>query len=283
MAAYVYATWLADVLRAAKLSVVEVPGWQTRGRPHTTGGSDPRAIVVHHDASPMGYSPAEVNVIEDGRSDLPGPLAQLWLDDHGVWHVVAAGRCNHAGLGDGWGVIPKDSGNTYAIGIEIDHTVGEAWSPELYASLVTGIAALARYMKIDVRKAVCGHKEYAPGRKIDPAGIDLDKLRSDSMAQAVKLANAKVVNPDHGPWGPWPIEATHAFGPNPKHYATWHDGSDSKSDAAQVKAIQREVGLKPTGVYDKATTDKVAAYKATYKLGHGGGVDKATWQFMVRR
>lgn len=185
---YTYATWLADALRAGGLKVVEHDGWKTRGRPASVGNFDPKAIVVHHDASAVGPTPSEANYIANvGRPPgTPAPLSQLWVDYDGVWHVLAAGRANHAGEGAGWGVIPANSGNTYALGIETDHTTGEKLPQGQYDSIVKGVAVLARYMKIDVRKAVCGHKEYAPGRKTDP-DWDMNQFRKDVAAEAVAI------------------------------------------------------------------------------------------------
>lgn len=173
---YVRALFLADVLRRADLHVREVDGWRTRGRPASVGSFDPRALMLHHDASSKGPSPSVLRIIRDGREGLPGPLSQLW-HTFGVWHVVASGRCNAGGLGNGWGRIPRDSANTYAIHVETDHTTGEPWREDDLDSLVRGFAALADAMSIDPARSLCGHKEYAPTRKIDPAGISMDAFR----------------------------------------------------------------------------------------------------------
>lgn len=173
------ATWLADVLRAVGVRVVETPGWKTRGRPPSTGGFVPRSVMWHHDASSPGDSPNVPAYIIAGRpaAGEPGPLAQLWVDRPGVWHVLAAGRCNHAGDGQGWGIIPADLGNTYAIGVETDHTTGEAWPDAQLVSLRVGTAAILERLKASPMLALCGHKEYAPDRKTDPDGLDLDSER----------------------------------------------------------------------------------------------------------
>jgi hypothetical protein len=188
---YVMCTWLADVLRNAGCSVVEYPGWKTRGRPRTTGAFTPHAAVVHHDASAPGPSPALARFIaEEGRPpEVPAPLAQLWIcdgcgDRHpvGTWHVLAAGRANHAGEGDGWGTIAAGQGNRDALGIEMDNTTGEPTPVPMYESLVTGLAAIMRHLRARPTNSICGHKEYAPGRKVDPDDIDCDELRADVSA-----------------------------------------------------------------------------------------------------
>lgn len=163
--------WLADVLRAAGLRVVEYPGWRARAAP---GVFTPRAVMWHHDASAPGPSPNVPRVIaEIGNSSTPPPLAQAWVDTAGVWVLTAAGRCNHAGLGGGWGRIPAGAGNTYAIGVETDHTVGEPWPAAQLAGLRRGTAAILAELGVPAADALCGHKEYAPVRKVDPDGLDM--------------------------------------------------------------------------------------------------------------
>jgi hypothetical protein len=164
-------TDLADVLRAAGLAVVEFPGWQTRRQ--TDSGFTPRGILVHHDASDEGPTPAEPAIL----ANLNNTGAQLWVAMDGTWHVIAAGRMWHAGKGPGWGPFPRNDGNTYAVGVETDHTTGEAWPPIQLASIVRGTAALCRHYGWDPATAVAGHKEFAPIRKVDPDGINMDEFR----------------------------------------------------------------------------------------------------------
>lgn len=163
--------WMARRLRAAGITVVEYRGWRSRRAP---GRFAPRAVMWHHDASAPGPSPGMPRLIaEVGNSSTPPPLAHVWVDRRGRWHLTASGRANHAGTGRGWGVIPANSGNTYSIGIETDHTVGERWPPDQRRALRLGTAVLLKHLGVRPRNALCGHKEYAPGRKIDPAGMNL--------------------------------------------------------------------------------------------------------------
>ena len=176
-------TWLADVLRAAGCKVIEEDGWKTRGR---DGSFTPKAIMLHHDASPAGETSNGVDVIRDGRPGLAGPLSQLWLAYDGTWHVVAAGRANHAGEGGPWGVISADDGNGDAIGIETDHTTDERWSDPQRSEGLRGVHALTQHMGITTReeidRAVTAHKEYAPDRKVDPDPMDMDNARAQLAA-----------------------------------------------------------------------------------------------------
>lgn len=162
-------------LRAAGIPVIEYPGW--RDRRHD-GTFTPRAVMLHHDASPIGASPNAVKTIAEGRTGLPGPLAQFWVDYDGRWWVVGNGVCWHAGEGAGWGVIPADQGNRYSIGVETDNTTDEEEPPRMMDSLVAGTAAICHGLGIGPASGVCGHKEYAPGRKPDPDGIDMATFRN---------------------------------------------------------------------------------------------------------
>ncbi|PWW50275.1 peptidoglycan recognition protein family protein [Actinokineospora spheciospongiae] len=160
----------ADVLRAAGLAVVEYPGWATRAR---SGSFAPRGLMIHHDASTVGPSPGVPAFMANPANN----GAQLWVDTAGTWHLIAAGRMPHAGLGTGWGVARADRGNEDTAGVETDHTIGEPWPAAQLDALVRGTAALCKHYGWNPAVAVCGHKEYAPGRKPDPDGIDMNGFR----------------------------------------------------------------------------------------------------------
>lgn len=186
---YEWATWIADELRAAGLSVIEHPGWKTRGRPRKVGRFQPRGVLVHDDGSKAGPSPYEPKFLaEIGRpaEGIPAPLSQTWVcmgcngaHPVGTWHVLAAGRCNHAGTGKGFGSIGEDAGNAVLIGVETDNTNGETHPPAMYASMVKGSAALMRRMRSNPAKFLAGHKEYAEGRKVDPDDVNMPQMRVD--------------------------------------------------------------------------------------------------------
>lgn len=191
---YVFQTGIADALRGAGLTVVEHTGWETEGRhwldekDHSKGTFDyaPHAVVMHHDASADGPTPGEPAYILHGRPpEDPGPLAQCWVAYGGVWHVLAAGRCNHAGDGIAVGRIAQDQGNRDAIGVEWDHTTGEPVPAATRGSIVRGLAALLRMLHANPSNALIGHLEYAPGRKFDPdaKALPMAQLRADVAQQ----------------------------------------------------------------------------------------------------
>ena len=192
---YVRALFIPDALRRAGLEVVERRGWKKRGRPPSIGNFDPRALMIHHDASAKGRTPGNAKFIaETGRPDenppIPAPLAQCWVDIHGVWHVLASGRSNHAGLGQGFGRVPRDSGNTFSIGVETDHTRGEKWPRVQLQAVRLGFAALADAMHIDPVTSILSHKEYTT-RKKDPQPLNMDKFRRDVAELSDKLGNTR--------------------------------------------------------------------------------------------
>ena len=166
-------TWLADVLRAAGQQVREEPGWKTRGHGSLAGLT---GIVWHHTAS--ATTPAnDVRVIRDGRADLPGPLAQLYLARDGTWTTVAAGRAWHAGSG-AWPGLPTNNANAYTVGIEAAQrgTGAEPWAPAQLAALRAGTVALVRHAGLSP-SLVIGHKEWT-ARKIDPWGLSMPQERA---------------------------------------------------------------------------------------------------------
>ena len=95
--------WLADVLRAAGLYVVEFPGWRRRGHGDF---ADLRGVMVHH----TGSDTATAASIAYGFPELAGPLSQLHIARDGTVTVVAAGVAWHAGAGEHpW--LPANAGN----------------------------------------------------------------------------------------------------------------------------------------------------------------------------
>lgn len=162
-------TDIARALRAAGLLVVEHDGWTTRGN----ADFDPVAVMAHHTAGPAQGDAPSLNVCIKGRPDLPGPLCHVVLARSGVCHVIASGRANHAGTGSWKG----ESGNRRFFGIEAENTGrGEPWPAAQVDAFVRATAALLKLVGRD-ESWCAGHKEYAPGRKIDPANLDMGWFR----------------------------------------------------------------------------------------------------------
>jgi len=166
-----YLTDLAQVCRDAGLKVVEYSGWQTRAR--GSGGYDsgrPTHVMVHHTASPPSWS-GQKDADYCALGDEDAPLSNLCLDQSGCVWVLAAGATNTNGKGSDWwgGGVPTDSMNSYAIGIEANGGYGSAWpqvQQDAYVKLVKKLCSQYGIPNNNVR----GHFEWAPTRKVDPAG-----------------------------------------------------------------------------------------------------------------
>lgn len=168
-------TWLPDVLKRAGLKVALVPGWENRGRGNM---GQIFGVICHHTAGPKQGNMPSLQTLIRGRSDLPGPLAQLGLARDGTYYVIAAGRANHAGRGQWRGIR---NGNSNFIGIEAENTGRENdrdWTAVQIKAYIHGVAAILKHIKQGANFCA-GHKEYAPGRKPDPAFIDMNDFRSE--------------------------------------------------------------------------------------------------------
>ena len=161
---------LADVLRGAGVAVEELDGWQYRARSGAGfAASGPVAVIVHHTASGPGcdgHRDAQYLTTASGAK----PMANLYVDRGGRWWVCAAGATNTNGKGGPLGPLPANSANSRVIGIEAGNNgIGEPWPDVMQDSYVAGVAALVAAYGIDTAH-VYGHHEWAPGRKVDPAG-----------------------------------------------------------------------------------------------------------------
>lgn len=174
----IYLTWLADVLRAAGIPVVDsgygIDGWQTRAR--SSGGfpSTPLGVQWHHTASQT--SPQnDISWQIDGCDDAPVGNMTL-MRDGSVW-LVAAGAANTAGKGGplslSRGTIPLDSANTRTVAIEVANSgTGEPW-PQIqidnYFRTSNAINSKLGNLPTDVFSHAIGTGNGWTNRKIDPA------------------------------------------------------------------------------------------------------------------
>lgn len=246
--------WLGDVLRAAGCKVVEQPGWQTRGRAEM---GEVRGILCHHTAGPLTGNAPSLGTVQNGRSDLPGPLSQLVLGRDGTFFVVAAGRCNHAGAGSWHGVT---TGNSSFIGIEAENagTGKDPWPAVQMDAYVRGAAAILSHCGLS-SEAVAGHKEYAQpkGRKTDPS-FDMEQFRAaveHAMGGLHHIANAATI-----------------ISTDPKH-AMLRTGDSGDS----VRLLQQKLGVGVDGSFGPATEAAVKQFQTTHSLTADGLVGPATW------
>lgn len=185
-------TWMADAFRNNGLRVKEVKGWKTRGR---DGTFDPRGVIFHHTASNAKGGPAAaLGVVMKGNPAVAGPLCNVLVARDGTVHLIAAGRSSHAGEGGPFRNIPKDSANSFLVGVEVENNgVGERWSEEfldkldvVFATILLGLQRRSKWL--------IGHKEWTT-RKIDPAdgrgGLDMEKRRAAVRRQMRALTRGK--------------------------------------------------------------------------------------------
>lgn len=263
-------TWMPAVLLDAGLKVAEDPGWASRGR---TEMGRVLGVMVHHTVGPRQGNMPSLKVLRDGRTGLPGPLAQLGLGRDGTWYVIAAGRANHAGSGSWKGV---SDGNSHFIGIECENT-GTAddmpWPPAQLMALRHGVAALLRQAGL-AADACMGHKEYAPQRKIDPL-LDMAELRRDVADILAGNTPPIVPIPALEPAGP----AVPAPGPTaPQGRPTLRRG-----DAGPwVQRLQQAIGITPAdGLFGARSEAAVREFQRRQGLVPDGIVGPKTWAFVA--
>lgn len=171
--------WLPAALRAVGLSVTECAGW--RDRSHGALPDDPD-VVQHHDASPAGDSPGALGWMLDNWNTAS---AQIWIDNYGGVFLVGAGVAYHAGR-----TAAGTTDNADSVGIETDHTVGEAWPEDQLSALRLVSAVILAHGRKDAG-SLWFHSTIAvpAGRKRDPDGLVLDDERR-AVAAIIATLNA---------------------------------------------------------------------------------------------
>lgn len=192
----------------------EVPGWRTHNRDAVGAWGPVNGFMVHHTGDDAVDS-ADRRVIVEGRSDLPGPLAQFGCNDNGVIDLVGWGRANHAGAGDpnvfqavihesygnyppkphyhqGSPLPPAVDGNSHFYGVETYYSGGHVPTQEAYHALVLLAAAVCDFHGWSA-KSVIGHKEWSDA-KVDPGRVDMKGFRAD-VAAALKAGPTKAAQP----------------------------------------------------------------------------------------
>lgn len=174
----------ADIFRKYGLPFIELPGWKTRGY----AAQDLLAYggpMWHHTASNRASYGSNVwpsgNILVNGRSDLPGPLCNYSIDRNGVIRIVATGVANHAGTGYAMGIIPRNMGNFFCPGIEIESSGVAPF--DLTPAMMNTAVMLGAVLEIEFGQGLSPenrlqpfHLEYSDAGKIDlfgwPGGPD---------------------------------------------------------------------------------------------------------------
>jgi hypothetical protein len=247
-------TWLPNVLIAAGLKVATVPGWENRGR---GDAGEPLGIICHHTGGRKKGNMPSLQVLIDGRPDLPGPLSQLGLGRDGTFYVIAAGKCNHAGKGIWQGLT---NGNTNFIGIEAENT-GSAddtpWPAVQVEAYQHGVAAILKHIG-RTAEFCAAHKEYATplGRKDDP-DFHMDMFRAGVAA----ILNGEAPPPPLIP----PVDA--------KKRPTLRRGAKGE----HVAALQKKLGIAGPDIFGPRTEAAVRELQRQHDAVPDGIVGPKTW------
>ena len=163
-----YLTDLDEVCRRTGYPVIEVDDWQYRAR--GSGGYNsgkPDHVMCHHTGSPPSSDGwGDVNYCTFGDED--APLANLVLSRVPEIFICAGGATNTNGTGDCPHLSP-DTMNSSAIGIEASNHGGEPWNERQQDAYIKLVQQLCSAYNIP-HAHVESHAEWAPTRKVDPAG-----------------------------------------------------------------------------------------------------------------
>lgn len=255
-------TWLPQVLKDNGLKVALTNGWEDRGHGDM---AQVVGVLCHHTATTVkNANMPTLNLLIQGRPDLSGPLAQLGLGRDGTYYVIAAGRCNHAGIGAWQGVT---TGNSSFIGIEAENTGlpnDSPWPAVQMDAYRRGVAAILSHIGKSV-DFCAGHKEFAlpAGRKDDPS-FDMNPFRAGVAAILAGTAPAAVLIPPAEPVAQ-PGEA--AARPTLRRPVT----------SELVKQVQAKLGLDADGIFGPQTEAAVRAFQRGQDLVPDGIVGPITW------
>lgn len=196
-----------------------VAGWRNRHRNHVGRWGPVHGLVLHHTGDDADDT-TDLRLVTQGRTGLPGPLAQFGCDDLGTIWLIGCGRANHAGGGDPRvlrAVIAESYGRRPPRPLEHTGSAGAAdgnssfYGVETFYSGLTPPTRAARRSLVLLAAAICdhhgwgarsviGHKEWSD-HKIDPGRLDMAAFRS-SVARRLEEGHPRA----GAPWGmPWRI------------------------------------------------------------------------------
>lgn len=240
---------LDEHLRAWGLTVVEVSGWRTRCARSTT--FTPTSVVCHHTAGPSTGNAPTLNYIVDNN------LSQFVLGRDGTVYLVSGNRMNHAGYGGPLRGVPKDEGNRYSWGIEAENNGrGQEWPAAQLKAYYRLAAALVNLMGTN-ETCVFAHKEWAPTRKTDPRGIEMEGFRARVKAELAAGKGGSAITPNGDPvlrMGDQGHSVLNIQNALIRHgYALVADGDFGPATNHVVKDFQAKRGLLVDGIVGEAT------------------------------
>lgn len=275
-------TWLNPI----GVGVVEIDGWQSRGRTYAT--FDPYGSVNHHTAGPRVGDQPSLGICINGRADLPGPLCNVHQARSDHVNVVAAGVANHAGSGSWQGL----KGNQSVFGLEVEHC-GYADEPfdarrleisqRVHAAFLSGLGSPNAVMQ-------CQHYEWSTQGKIDfvkdllPGGADGFRNAVATLLGGGIPAPGPGPSPTPPPSGdapPWPYPNDHYLG-QPSNDPHCHSGYYGGADTANVlrwqsKMKDRGWNISTDGQYGPQSTSVCRSFQQEKGLAADGLCGPQTW------
>lgn len=157
---------VARLLREWGYTVVEVDGWEDRGR----GSMTTLGRCEHHTAGGSGNAPS-LRVVTFGRKGLRNSLSRWFVARDGTIYLVARRKSWHAGSGS------KGTNGTLS-GTEAEHSGSpdESWSQASLDAQAAISAAECAVFGVDP-DVVWDHREHAPRRKTDRVHVDSPRWR----------------------------------------------------------------------------------------------------------
>lgn len=276
-------------LRDAGLTVVEHPGWETRGRAWPVGS--PVGVMLHHTAAPVPYPVTNLAGDFDGRVK-----CNLNVKPDGTVVVIAGRACNYSsGPGSNVvlaetkkavapranarerGLVDNTDGNPFYFNFEVDHLGdGSAVPAVQYAALVTACrVVLDTYNRVPDQ--IVSHAEWT-ARKIDPywngsrrtAAVIRTELNEDTMTPEEQAALNWLVTAlkskpsDSPPWG-----------------ATWWTRYKARWGGTPPGPVAPVTHIQEAYVIEKLVADMVA--KAIADAGTGTGVSEQQVKDMIAK
>ncbi len=173
-------------------------GWVTHNHNDRQSPLDLEMLVVHHtgDDAP---DDADLRVLWNGRSDLPGPLCTGGIRDDGTLELISWGTSYQAGPGaanvlaavrNGYVSNPPKpgpdsiNGNRISMGWETMYSGKNAPTDAATDTLIRLNAAICWYLKWPATRVI-GHREWTT-RKPDPGSLSMAELRS-SIQKAINV------------------------------------------------------------------------------------------------
>lgn len=267
-----------DRLRRLGHEVVEVPGWETRGR--GAGPIRPSGAVDHWTAGPRTGDAPSLRVVTYGREGLRNALCNTYTSRHPRLYIVAARVAWHAGAGS-W---PGLDGNR-ELGHEAECSGPGGWSAGQLALIDDLDRVQADVFGYSLANVI-DHFEWAPGRKVDCTDVGgparRNRLRSGTP---LPLEEQTMKQGDQGPdVAAWQHRLRVHAGitqvrVDGKDREVAVDGDYGPVTVAATRAWQKRVGIAETGAVTlmavltlgEQATDNVVTRHA--KGPHGGDVD----------